>query len=748
MYKPEELLDHIDDTITTLVATFPSSLIILAGDFNSLDDAKVVSRTALLSVVHKPTRGMNILDRVYVNEPSYTTIRVVSSTVRSDHKAVIACSGQPILPLNKTKQRRTFRQRSPAQHAKFLEHASQLSLELDKLEDTQTNFDHMCQVMIDLLNQFYPEREITVASTDPRFVTPAVKAMLRRKNRLMRAGRVEQAGAISTRVRMIITGSNAKWLRKIDTKKNPKHAWEKVREVLRGNEKSSKLPDGLTVKDLNDHYAAISTDSNYIAPAYKHSVVDEMEFITEEDVFRMLDTLKTTATGLDSIPSWFLRLGAPVFAAPIAQLFNQSVAEGTVPRQWRTAIIKPIPKVSKPTQPGDYRPISVTSVLSRTLERAIVRKAIYPALLQPLPPAIDFDDQFAYRPTGSTTAAIIAMLHTVRTMLSANPYVRILSFDFSKAFDSVSHAPLISKLANMNIPDSVYNWINNFFSERYHCTNYAGEYSAVAEVKASVIQGSAIGPASYIVTASDLRPAIDGNRMFKFADDTYLLIPAVNCSTCTAEVKHIETWATTNNLRLNRAKSKEIVFFANGKRGKQAPIPPPCPTIERVHSLRVLGIIVNAKLTAADHVDHLLSASASLLYALRVLRSSGIAADSLNDVFRSTVLAKILYCAPAWSGMCSAADRSRLDALLKRCKRYGYCDKNLPAIADMFSAADDQLFERVNRNSNHVLEPYLPAKRECCYSLRSQSHERTLINKTTELSERDYIVRVLYKYSY
>jgi len=90
------------------------------------------------------------------------------------------------------------------------------------------------------------------------------------------------------------------------------------------------------------------------------------------------------------------------------------------------------------------------------------------------------------------------------------------------------------------------------------------------------------------------------------ADDTYLVIPAVNCSTCTAEVKHIETWATTNNLRLNRAKSKEIVFFANGKRRKQAFIPPPCPTIERVHSLRVLGIIVNTKLTAADHVDHLL----------------------------------------------------------------------------------------------------------------------------------------------
>ena len=97
--------------------------------------------------------------------------------------------------------------------------------------------------------------------------------------------------------------------------------------------------------------------------------------------------------------------------------------------------------------------------------------------------------------------------------------------------------------------------------------------------------------------------------------------------------------------------------------------------------------------------------------------------DRLNDVFRSTVLAKVLYCAPAWSGMCSAADRC-----------YGYCDNNLPAIADMFSDADDQLFERVNRNLNHVLEPYLPAKRECCYSLRSQSH-RTHINKISPVGD-------------
>ena len=74
-------------------------------------------------------------------------------------------------------------------------------------------------------------------------------------------------------------------------------------------------------------------------------------------MFRMLDGLKATAVGLDGIPSWFLRLGAPVFAAPLALLYNQSITAGVVPSQWKAAVIKPVPKINKPEIPSDYRPI-------------------------------------------------------------------------------------------------------------------------------------------------------------------------------------------------------------------------------------------------------------------------------------------------------------------------------------------------------------------------------------------------------
>ena len=98
---------------------------------------------------------------------------------------------------------------------------------------------------------------------------------------------------------------------------------------------------------------------------------------------KALDTLHPTATGLDLVPAWFLRLGAPAVYKPLTYLFNKSIATSTVPLQWKNAIISPVPKISSPKHCNDYRPISVTPVLTRTMERMVVRTFMYPALLTP-----------------------------------------------------------------------------------------------------------------------------------------------------------------------------------------------------------------------------------------------------------------------------------------------------------------------------------------------------------------------------
>ena len=88
-------------------------------------------------------------------------------------------------------------------------------------------------------------------------------------------------------------------------------------------------------------------------------------------------------------------------------------------------------------------------------------------------------------------------------MLSANPFVRVFAIDFSKAFDSIRHHQLLAKLSFLTSPDEIYNWVENFFSGRDHCTRFRDEMSTFACISASVVQGSALGPDSYAMLTND-----------------------------------------------------------------------------------------------------------------------------------------------------------------------------------------------------------------------------------------------------
>lgn len=190
------------------------------------------------------------------------------------------------------------------------------------------------------------------------------------------------------------------------------------------------------------------------------------------------------------------------------------------------------------------------------MERTVVQAFLYPAFLSH-PQSLSFSNQFAFRPTGSPEAAIISLIHIVTRMLLSNQYVVVISLDF-KAFDTVRHATLVSKLAELDLPVYLYNWLA--VSDHSHCTDYNGQRSSMKKITASIIQGSGIGPAAYVVTAADLQVANAGNELVKFADDTYLIIPADNIHTRAEEIENVETWARNNNLTLKKSKTWEVVF--------------------------------------------------------------------------------------------------------------------------------------------------------------------------------------------
>ena len=122
----------------------------------------------------------------------------------------------------------------------------------------------------------------------------------------------------------------------------------------------------------------------------------------------------------------------------------------------------------------------------------------------------------------------------------------------------------MEKYSRMNIPDNIYKRVVNFFKDHSHCTQYGEIISQSKMISASIIQGLDLGPAFYVVTASDLQPVTLGNTIVKYADDTYLVVPADSVHSFADEIIHVERFSGENDLSLTESSLHRSCLFHHG----------------------------------------------------------------------------------------------------------------------------------------------------------------------------------------
>lgn len=401
--------------------------------------------------------------------------------------------------------------------------------------------------------------------------------------------------------------------------------------------------------------------------------------------------------------------------------------------------------MTKPTQPADYRPISLTPILSRIFERFLVRKCLYPSLLAE-PNIKLLSNQFAFKPTGSTTAALINLFHTVTTMLSEYPYIHIISLDFSKAFDTLRHSEVLNSFSNLGLPDEPYNWLCAFLENRKHITRFNSQFSSQASINASVIQGSASGPVCFITNMASLKRLNSLNELSEYADDCYLIVPSTNSNSIPAELQHIKSWAGNCNLKLNSNKCKEIILTR--KNVNRVSLPKPLEDLERVTSLCVLGVTFNQAFSFSEHVNNLISKGHQRLFALKILKNHGLPIQQLYNTANSLFTSIFTYASPAWSGFLLVPERHKIEAIFKKAVKWGVLNPNHAPIEQIFEGADTKLFQSILANPGHCLHHLLPPLKMCPFTLRPRAHNRTLPSYATTLQRNSFIYRQLYKNSY
>lgn len=382
-----------------------------------------------------------------------------------------------------------------------------------------------------------------------------------------------------------------------------------------------------------------------------HTQMDPI-LLQQQDVRDAISILNwDSATGPDDIHPALLKSCSEALVFPLFKVFSLSLSEARLPLIWKTSIVIPIYKKGSHYDPLNYRPISLTSVVCKCLERIIVKH------LNSYLESHDIlsNHQFGFRSGRSTQDQLLLVYDSITGWFDQGDAVDLILFDFAKAFDVVSHPILLSKLSCLGIDTRLIYWIEDFLSGRTMSVSVKGAYSSPRPVRSGVPQGSVLGPILFLVFINHIASHLSCQYKI-FADDLKLFM-RVNFSTtelyrrsidhCQSDISKLENTASSWGLRLNQEKCATIRF-----QRKACTAPPPeyfisGTKIKVVDSHPDLGVLIDSDLKFHSHILNTAHKAGGLIHSLlksTVCRSP----DFMMSLFCTHVRPIIEYCSCVW----------------------------------------------------------------------------------------------------
>ena len=509
--------------------------------------------------------------------------------------------------------------------------------ELANLNFNSNDINLLCElitrVILEATLKFVPSYEIKINKSDKSWITNNIRLKVKHRNAMLRRYRRNKSElnlSLYKAARNEVVALNRKakneYLHKLNvelSQASGSKKWHKIVGKFINKGESSRFPPLLTDNGLifdckakanlmNKHFCEItkikSQSLQLPQVVLKTSAKLNNINITQDEVLHELKNLDTSkSVGPDGVSPFILKNCCYVLCPFITRLFEKIVSQGLYPQSWKIANVLPIFKSGDPGLPSNYRPISITSVLSKLLER-IVHHQMYDYVMKYnlISPA-----QSGFIKSDSCTNRLMHFINSIYCMLESKKQVAVIFLDIKKAFDKVWHKGLVHKLREIGIGGSLLNLISTYLQQRRQRVVIDGFQSELTELFAGVPEGGVLSTLLFNIFINDITDCIQSSVSL-FADDTsiYSDFDSINdphILTLQNDLYRIEQWAKTWCIEFNPMKCKCMVFHKKNV-GHISPVFNFLGTdIEIVNSYCYLGVTLDDKLTWSSHITNIVS---------------------------------------------------------------------------------------------------------------------------------------------
>ena len=277
---------------------------------------------------------------------------------------------------------------------------------------------------------------------------------------------------------------------------------------------------------------------------------------------------------------------------------------GLFPDELKVTKVIPLFKNGNKSDMSNYRLISILPTLCRIFEK-LIYKRFYSFFEDN---DIIYNCQFGFRQSHSTTHAVQTAINSVVKSLNASYQTMGIFINFSKAFDTIQHTILVKKLEHSGIRGIALDLISNYLSNRKQYVYYDNHCcSTLSDIAVGVPQGSVLGPLLFVIYVNDIISCMNNSIKFVlFVDDTNIFINAPSSEELYLKantlLQKLNQYIDANFLHINLKKSKFILFRSNRAKVDDIPLYYDNYQLERVTSIKFLGIVISDTLVWDEHI--------------------------------------------------------------------------------------------------------------------------------------------------